>query len=199
MIDIIKFSNDMLENYENIYIHGETVYATNGSIMVVCNKRFISDDIQKLLKPNPPEALRNLYLDLPFMDFKSISINDIEDTLKGITPDKFPVYGEVRCPECKGAGIVDCECLECGNEHKTECKRCEGEEKINGKQIGVEIQYTPVTFGNALIDYKYLSLILDVMKSEAGEWQVRLEPFKPCIFKTQGITIIVMPCRPEGL
>src|SRR3990167_6166963 len=110
MIDIKKFCDDMLKDCENIYIHHETVYATNLNIMIVCNKKFITDDMQRLSKTNPPEAWRNLYLDLPQTDFEPVSINEIEDILKGITPNKYPVYKEVECPCCSGKGRIDCGC-----------------------------------------------------------------------------------------
>src|SRR4030067_3526601 len=126
MIDIKKCC-------ENIYIHHETVYVTDSSIMLVCNKKFISDDMQKLLKPNTPEAWRSLYLGLSYTDFEPIGINEIEDILKGITPDKIPVYEEVECPECKGVGKVGCACSACGNEHGKVCKNWEGAGYIDGK------------------------------------------------------------------
>ena len=139
MIDIKKFC-------ENIYIHHETVYVTDSSIMLVCNKKFISDDMQKLLKLNTPEVWRNLYLGLSYTNFEPVNIVEIEDILKGITPDKIPVYEEVECHECKGDGMVVCVCDDCDDRHERICKRCGREGYIDGKLIKEEIQFYRVIF-----------------------------------------------------
>ena len=89
--------------------------------------------------------------------------------------------------------MIECEC-DCGDIHNRTCPKCEGAGNIRGKQIGEEMEFIPIDFFDVLIDYKSLSLIAEVMK-KGGEWQMKLEQFKPCVFKTRGITIIVMPTR----
>ena len=36
-------------------------------------------------------------------------------------------FEKVKCGECDGEGEIECECSECGHEHSTECKACDGE------------------------------------------------------------------------
>ena len=193
MINLKKFCDEMRNGVETPRKSNGNIYATDGRIMIVCAETLFPK-LDNLLEA--PQLWIGLYKNLPQTDFEPVNATEIEALLKTVVPEKEAIFEKIKCTECEGKGEVECEC-ECGDEHEKTCVQCQGKGYIDGKQIGAELKDTPVKIKNTPLNYKYLVLLLEVMK-EGGEWVMRLESLAPCVFKTEGITIIVMTMREKN-
>lgn len=202
MIDINKFLSLDIDKFKNPYYTDNYVYGCNGQILI----KTIPNNLLKysaIQKP-PSEKDKDMEMVKKFEDllrgedskYKPLLLSTILDVLNSITPEKQPVFEYIKCHECDGDGIISCECFDCENKHEKECKKCGGEGKIKGKQIGEKYQDIPVSIDRSInLNWNYLKLITDIMIDFKGEWEVKSEAaLAPVYFrhKDKEIDIVVM-------
>jgi DnaJ-class molecular chaperone len=67
--------------------------------------------------------------------------------------------GTSACPQCDGAGMVECECSDCGDIHERDCPECDGqgvivpdelEVKSDPRQLWLFPEWIPIPIGQRI-------------------------------------------------
>lgn len=189
-IDLSKFckeEDDFRHNFKEPYSNEKFIYASNGYILIRLSK-FLAPDFNNPIIDKCPEYEKVI---IEGANFKTILLSDIKEALDAFTPEYTDEYEEIECPECGGSGYE--KCTECNSEK--DCEECSGEGIIKTDKVTGKIMIKKaVSFFNVHIDFKYLTLVKEVVEVFPSNWLVSIrERLDPVQFKTNNVFIVVQP------
>jgi hypothetical protein len=172
---------------------------TTGTVVVMIPKQLVECDDYI---PGEENRYNNAFSDLIACEHTSVNFKTLVDKLLEDQVQYTIEFEMVTCSNCYGAKEFLCEA--CNHTH--DCERCDGMGEIEGykypvpkkmywEEVGFIIQGVPF-LANMVVT---LSEISAAMQLSDHEWNVVKYAEHKLVFGCNGIQILAMGCRPDGL